>query len=489
MQIYSSDRQKNVGHSFILLIQILSVLLIWLGSPLLIEAFRAETLILPACITVAGISIWSVWSWRKMTRSFFDPYILFFLAAVLFNAGQAFLEIFGLNKDGLLAGRFSPDILVQSVLLVALALGAFHAGGLLAAVSHRKNESDPASALIFAQSTRNIGWILLAISFVPSLAVLRDAIDVVLAQGYFALFQRESGTSFEAIPQLLGTFLVPATLFLLAGSREQVFSRRLSLLIMGFYGLVQLFLGHRSTAFLALLAYIWLWHKTIRPVSKTFLLIAAALILLITPLIAQTRNTAGEDRLSLSYLVERFTSIENPAISAISEMGGTLTTVAHTIRLVPSTRDFDYGVDYLYATLTVFPNFIWKVHPTIERGTPSSWLIWTVNPYTAERGGGLGYSFIAEAYFNFGWLGTPIVMITLGFFFARFVLWAQHSNKPERAAALASFIPFFLFFVRQEAAGVVRSLVWYALIPYLGVHLVMPTVKKRLNLKPVEYSQ
>ena len=45
------------------------------------------------------------------------------------------------------------------------------------------------------------------------------------------------------------------------------------------------------------------------------------------------------------------------------------------------------------------------MHPSVAHGQPSDWLIETVNPYLAERGLGLGFSFIAEAYMNFGKVG------------------------------------------------------------------------------------
>src|SRR4051794_10900559 len=49
---------------------------------------------------------WSLISWKLAGRSLFSPYILFLTSAFMFNAGQAFLEVFGLNDRGLLHGVF-----------------------------------------------------------------------------------------------------------------------------------------------------------------------------------------------------------------------------------------------------------------------------------------------------------------------------------------------------------------------------------------------
>jgi hypothetical protein len=171
----------------------------------------------------------------------------------------------------------------------------------------------------------------------------------------------------------------------------------------------------------------------------------------------------------MNHLVEKYTSLENPAIAAVHEMGGSMMTVAHTINLVPASHDFEWGAGYGYALLTLFPNLFWKIHPTVARKIPSAWLIWQVDPYTAEQGGGLGYSFIAEAYLNFGWLGVPIVMLLGGYLVGRGVRWADRSRRADRIAMTAAAACFLVFYVRAELAVVLRGVMWYACFPYFAV--------------------
>ena len=45
-------------------------------------------------------------------------------------------------------------------------------------------------------------------------------------------------------------------------------------------------------------------------------------------------------------LIKIFTSPENPLIQSITEMGGSMLTVAYTIELVPLARPFQWGADY-----------------------------------------------------------------------------------------------------------------------------------------------
>jgi oligosaccharide repeat unit polymerase len=171
----------------------------------------------------------------------------------------------------------------------------------------------------------------------------------------------------------------------------------------------------------------------------------------------------------MQFWTDSWRTIDNPAINSISEMGGSMKTVAYSLQLVPSVRQYDYGRSYIYALLTIFPNLFWKVHPTMSHGQLSDWLIREVDPYVASRGGGLGFSFIAEAYVNFGWIGGALQLALLGFLLSRLMVRVDKTSQPHELAAVACVLAFLLLYVRNEAATITRGLVWYALAPYLLV--------------------
>ena len=293
------------------------------------------------------------------------------------------------------------------------------------------------------------------------------------SSGYFSLFQQQASTGFGAWSIVLSTFLVPGSLFLLAGSKGKRSGIMASFGIVLIYCVLMFFLGARGSAILVLLAYLWLWHRTIHKVPTTALaVIAILLIVVLIPLLSVFRNVTGRERYSVTAAADAYKSVKNPVVAGLSEMGGSMQTVSYTVDLVPETRGYDMGASYYYASLTAFPNLFWSVHPAIARGQASNWLVRTVDPYTAEQGGGLGYSFIAEAYLNFGWLGASIVLGLIGFLFGSLVLWAERSGDIARLAMLASFLSFFLVFARGEAGEVVRALVWYSALPYLAVRFL-----------------
>lgn len=438
---------------------------------------RAEALLYPASVFLAATAAWSLWSWRMVTGKLFDPYVLFFIAALLFNGGQAFLEILGLNERGILGGVFPPEIVLQTLFLIILGLGSVQLGALLAAAAVRRSPAErvpeAADAPSRTRDVRLVGWGLIVLAAVPTLLVLRGAVATVMAHGYFALFQREAATGFAAWLRIVSGLLMPGTLFLLAGSRGRAWPLAASGVIVLTYTATQFFLGDRAPAAMALIAYVWLWDRCIRRLPRAGLLSAgAALLFVVFPLVRFIRSVSGAHRLSLSFMSEAFLAIRNPFTAILTEMGGSMKTVAYTLQLVPHTRGYEWGLSYLYALLTVVPNFFWRIHPSRAHGTAGTWLVRTVAPRYAALGGGYGFSFIGEAYLNFGWFGAPVALALIGFLFAKLVLWADRSGDPARLAMLASFTRYFLYFARAESVAVVGPPLWYSVLPWLAVDAV-----------------
>jgi len=209
------------------------------------------------------------------------------------------------------------------------------------------------------------------------------------------------------------------------------------------------------------------------------ILAGAIVMLALFAFVKDTRNIAIVDRGFANATSNSAETIQNPVTSSVAEMGSSLQTVAYTIDLVPSYRPYDYGVQYVYSLLTVFPNFFWAIHPTIAHGTPAAWLVQTVAPDVATAGGGLGYSLIAEAYLNFGYWGVPVILLLLGYIYVRFVTWGAWSEDPAKIAVVAVFLSFFMIYARADSTTMIRPLIWYVLLPY-GLVLIL---RKRVPLE------
>jgi len=434
------------------------------GAGLLAPVVQLDlaNLVYPASTLVVASFAWILWSWFALRRTLFEPYALFMIAAFLFNGAQALLELLGMNPSGILQGKVSEEILTQSLYLVAISALCLHAGALVAfsRKSAPKRESDDPAR---QRATRLAGWILLAISFVPAIRLLKGSFDLVLDYGYLGLYKQQA-----AVPVVwaLSALLVPAIIFLLAGSKSNRPTQVFCLATVGVYAGANLFLGARGAAVMSCVAVAWVFESTIRRIPRSLILVLTIAALIVFSLVRETRDMGGRYRMSLQSQVQTLYNLDNPVSSAIAEMGHTLVTVTHTVTLVPDVRPFDLGVSYLYAIVSVMPNLGWEVHPTVAHGLLCDWLIGIVDPVIANSGGGLGFSFIAEAYLNFGWYGGPLWLGVIGFFVATLFLAADGAD-PARQALVASFLSFFLVFARGESAIVARGLIWYAVAPFL----------------------
>jgi len=415
--------------------------------------------------------IYSIWSWWHITGLILDAYILFFISAVLFNGGEALLRSINIFGNASFYEYFSEKTVAETLCLVILGLYAFHLGALICAkYSSRFMAAFQTENMKDDKNIRLVGWILISISFLPILFYLRDSLSHVMSHGYFSLFTAEPATSFAATDQILATLLVPGILFLLAGSRGNLPSLIISIFLIAGYTSIRLFLGSRAWASMPLIVFVFILHRYIYRIPKLLLLSGGMFLLFfIFPLIGEIRNIPGYQRLSYEIMTDALFSMGNPIVAILSEMGGSIRTVAHTLELVPDIRGYDFGVGYLNALFTVIPNLFWSIHPAMLRGTASNWITMTIDPISAYIGGGIGYSFIAESYLNFGWIGSPLVLFGFGFAYAKLVFWAQKSGDPARIAMLGSFLAFVLFFARSESVLVIRPLIWYALVPYLMV--------------------
>ena len=417
-------------------------------------------------VALASQLAWTMVSWRWLGRRLFDPYVLFFTSAVLFNAGHPLLYVVGATSKGILGGEF-PDAILKSTLLLAFAgLAGLHLGAVAVLLLAQK-PAPREQATANPTRLRWVGWVSLAVATPAAIIWLSQGVAVVSASGYASLYDRDYSTGLSATPLLLTNLLVTGALFLTAGGRRRPFEARLAGTLIVAFVLVQFYLGYRSTAAMPLMAWAWLRHRAVRPIKTSLLCGAAAVLFLVVfPLVRETRNMSSFER-SFDSVTSSFVSLDNPAVTSIDEMGQSMATVAHTVAMVPGERPFDRGTGYLYAALTVFPNLFWDIHPTIARGTNSDWLATAINPWNS-RGSAYGYSPIAEAYLNFGVLGTPLVMCLFGALLVQLVLWAESTNDSARLALVAVILAFTLRFPRDELAGVLRPVVWYGLLPYLA---------------------
>ncbi len=437
--------------------------------------FSSASTVYSWCVVSSIIAIWLLVSWGWMGGELISPYCAFLIAAIMFSTGQAILEVFSLNPYGLLNNMFSDQTLIDSLFLVNLGLWSTHCGGLFA----QKKKGSPPRLWTYEpneRSTKISGWIFFILGFGPMMIVMQEYLQKVAQGGYFELYSTEVAISYDAWYNLLAPFNLVGNLLILSVAKKDTKAKYIATAMMGVLILCYFFIGLRTFAMTILFATAWIWHTSIQRIQAKFAVLAGISVVAIFPVIFELRNLAGEERLSYNIYVESFQKTENPLVLAVNETGNSLMTVAWTLELVPDQFDYNYGADYFYALTTALPNLFWSIHPAVARQSPGIWLVWTVFPEYAERGGAFGYHFIAEAYLNFGWYFSPVILFLVGYGINRLFLWTTNSTSYTRYALLASFLIYFYPYVRNDSYFVVRPFVWYIIIPFFVACFVQKTL-------------
>ena len=425
-----------------------------------------------------ALSVWLLISWWLSEGSLLNPYGLFLVGSLPFHVGYAFLRAIGQESMVWLQGTVTEVQILQTLTFVTGCYAALHLGAL--GVAAFRSGATP--GLVTGEATRvyHVGWLFLAISIVPMLLRIKGNVDVVMSGGYSSLFEgggRDPSSGAEGLIALISDFYLPGVMFLMAGSRGRRFGQVVALGGLMLYSGSYLFMGFRAFSLIPIAAAVWLWHRTVRtlpvlPVALT----GGGLFLIVAPLIRRVRDMSGVDRLSFDVLWEAYAGADNPVLALVAELAGSVLTISFTSELVPDVRPFEMGYGYLRSLANAIP--IWEA-PDVY-GYAGSWLAWHVTPQLAVGGFGLGFSFMAEAYLNFGWMGGVAVVGVIGLGIVAVQKWAEHSGDPARFAFIGAFLPILIFFARGESLSVTRPILWYALIPYLAV-VVLRTMDGRLT--------
>jgi oligosaccharide repeat unit polymerase len=193
--------------------------------------------------------------------------------------------------------------------------------------------------------------------------------------------------------------------------------------------------GNRSMALFPLLVGVVLWVKTGRQIPILAAAGLLALILLIIPVVGTLRDMGTYENLSIHSIAK--SSADANISSALTELGGSAGLLAITLQTIPAQEPYRIGASYLGYLWNIIPNVgthlrlsrapreIMKESPSFTEGmlrlSPSAWAsvkVLGVNDALYQNYG-VGFSAVAEPYFNFGYSGVVVFFLLVGFFLAR----------------------------------------------------------------------
>lgn len=457
----------------------------------------AELDLLVRCVLCTAGVVWIVSTVLFSMREMVSYYTVFLCALLAFHSGQVLLHVIGMADIADVNRDIPLELLSSAVTLSTMGMVSFHFAGILAFWRQRGAWGNTASRSRSSEIDRlwlkggdhallAVGIPLLAVGTVPFVLQLREEVSIAWEWGYGGFFASPVLTGFagggKALGRVLAQFFVPGVFFSAASGKVSRPVKQLLLVTLLAVGVLRIAFGQRAHGTMLLFATLWYWHLMVKRLSPQMLIgIGALLIGIVFPGVGVVRGTPLGEWFASDGVAQVWRTLEAPVKLAMLEMGGTLRVVAVTAELIPGSFPYRLGESYLYAMSRIVPNVFWDIHPAVIHGDLGRWFTMTVSPETYAAGGGLGFSMIAEAYANFGRLGTPVVMGLVGYGVQRLSSWweGREDLRAARVAFVAVLISSTIFWVRNGSDFFWRPFVIYGGVPYLVYRNVQSVLVRR----------
>ena len=210
-------------------------------------------------------------------------------------------------------------------------------------------------------------------------------------------------------------------------------------LLLFLYSGISLLSGGRTEGLVLLLvlSYSWL-NSSNRKKEKLNTGKVVGYIVLIFSIVFML-NMIASLRMGNNYIGEK----NNIFVDMIEEMGFNFTSITFTKDFVPEHTNYSYGMSYISSLICLISKSIdpTGIVSTLNSQLPELWLADTLNSYYGNLFAfGVGYSVIAEAYYNFGEFGY-LFMIVIGYLIGKIF-----SKNYTESSDLGKYIQLVMLF-------------------------------------------
>ncbi len=334
---------------------------------------------------------------------------------------------------------FPAAVSLVSVAFAAFTLGARFRG----AVPHRADPIPPRPMLLIAGT---------GVALLGALCLLVGGRQAgVFTSGYGEFFQRSMTADVRLFNVGLMVFPIGFVVAAVGATRRQLLLVAAGVLFM----LAPLFLaGFRGPVIVHLATLIAVWAHKDPPAARRAALALAVAAIVLVPAVRATRDTRRD-------LSEGLRAYEPLAL--FTEAGTSLHPLVITAdRVGAGAEPLWMGRSYATALGRTVPNLGQRAGLDARALTPNGWATLQADRWLYVRGGGIGFSGVAEPYLNFGRAGVVVFFFLLGLVLQRWESWL--ARDPFRAAAAAATFGFVLWTVRNEALELFRSTAFAAIV-------------------------
>lgn len=378
---------------------------------------------------------------------------LYLLLFALFQYGLPIAYVIDNSYHNYYIGLFSDYLLINAVNYTVLSIQVYTLFSSLIVVNHNskhykiKGSGKWTKTILSNQDIVATAalWMFIITGIFAVPINLSSAINA-LRSGAAISNQYRGAMSDTGVLRALQQYYFPSALVFLCFSTSKSKKKIVSF----FYFVVALAMiavADRSGGVSALIVYALYKYNNANPKKKRengILLLCASLFLIIISVIIARYRTTGNIATSISG---------NYFSAALEEMGFNFTSLCFVMDYIPSNTGFRYGLSYLVSFVLLIPKTLGlnSVYPTLQSYLGETWLYNANKLYGRNHlSFGVGFSLIAESYYNFGWWGI-IVMIPLSYLITYFIKEDQYDDNWHSYLKLALMLSFFTLPRRQFA--------------------------------------
>lgn len=341
------------------------------------------------------------------TKKKLTPINIIFICFILFQFGLPILYAVDNSYSNWNIEQFTNDNLVWSVKYTTICI-EFFGLGILVSYGKNKNKKNKLFILSDNNSTTiyNVGKTLLLIT--GPIAFLLGIYVAYLASIYgYNYIKVDTMGIYNSVTRICQELIVPAFLLLIIYATNKK-EKNIYIVLALIYSVILIFTGARTTSLALILIIVLLKQENntnkMKFTSKCLTVLSIFLLLSAGTFIAQYRFYGSTETFKFSTVIQ----------SVIEEMGFNFTSLPFTKIFVPSTKNYSYGISYIYSFICLIPRTLDPVGiiDSLHSYAPERWLADVLHiKYGKIFDYGVGYSVIAESYFNFGNIGFLSVFI------------------------------------------------------------------------------
>lgn len=296
--------------------------------------------------------IYIIFSWHKLHGKIFDLYIIMITFFILFNYGQCFLWAFGIHTDTeigktnvLGVGTATDKEIIVSQLITLMSIFMFHVGSCFCTRKDKEfdKKQEEINKISIYKVSKMLAFLVIPVTFIK---LLKDIL-VSSQYGYSALYYGDNMNQSYIIEMLYRLFY-PCLFGLLIGSGFKKSVRHVVYIIFVIFIVLSLLTGDRGAWAYSILIFAFLHNNCVKKFNVSFLVkcfIIALIFLNIVTAVVTVRKTG----ISVESVKEAMTGDENPIISTVSEMGGSM--IIQTTLVKVGYDIYPYGNTYIFSVL------------------------------------------------------------------------------------------------------------------------------------------